>query len=70
MYLIISRQSMKTYSIVTIGIYIMNFNILPSMFMWLLYYEFEQLLINEGFENFVEPIGIMIEKAEKVILIK
>ena len=29
--------------------------------------EFEQLLINEGFQNFVVPIGVMKSRAEKVV---
>jgi selenide,water dikinase len=31
--------------------------------------EFENLLIKEGLKEFVEPIGMMKEKAEKVIVI-
>jgi selenide,water dikinase len=31
--------------------------------------EFEQVLINEGFRNFVEPIGVMRNKGEKIVVI-
>jgi len=31
--------------------------------------EFEKLLIKEGYENFIEPIGVMVEKGEKVVRI-
>ena len=31
--------------------------------------EFEQLLINEGYENFAKPIGVMKSKMEKVVIV-
>ena len=31
--------------------------------------EFEQLLVNEGYENFTKPIGVMQAKGQKVVTI-